>query len=311
MDNMPKSNLISTKSEWLLTLKDFEGYLISERGLSPNTVQSYISDLRQFVSWASQYKFSFTSSKNREKINTFILYQQSLDKTNRTIARMNSSLRHFFLYLNLEGDQSLRPEDVTQIKINPRSLPKYLNEEQVERLLNAPSLDTPRGVRDRAWLELLYASGLRITELAQLPLNSLFIDEGFLKVMGKGKKERLIPFGDGAELWLRRWLQQRSFIETKSMSLFVSLKGKPLTRQQFWRLIKKYGSISDIPADRISPHVLRHAFASHLLDHGADLRSVQSMLGHTNISTTQIYTHIHTSRLKKIYHTLHPRSETE
>jgi len=306
---MPKSNLISSKSEWLSMLKDFKGYLISERGLSANTVQSYISDLNQFIQWASQHRFSTASSKNRERINEFILYQQSLDKTNRTIARMNSSLRHFFLYLNLEGDQSLRPEDVTQIKINPRALPKYLNEDQVDRLLSAPSADTPRGIRDRAWLELLYASGLRISELSHLPLNSLFIDEGFLKVMGKGKKERLIPFGDSAELWLRRWLIQRSLIETKSSALFISLKGKTLTRQQFWRLIKKYGAMSDIPSDRISPHVLRHAFASHLLDHGADLRSVQTMLGHTNISTTQIYTHIHTSRLKAIYHSLHPRSE--
>ncbi|MFM8430073.1 MAG: tyrosine-type recombinase/integrase, partial [Holophagaceae bacterium] len=141
-------------------------------------------------------------------------------------------------------------------------MPKYLNEDQVDRLLSAPSADTPRGIRDRAWLELLYASGLRISELSHLPLNSLFIDEGFLKVMGKGKKERLIPFGDSAELWLRRWLIQRSLIEAKSSALFISLKGKTLTRQQFWRLIKKYGAMSDIPSDRISPHVLRHTFAS-------------------------------------------------
>jgi integrase/recombinase XerD len=308
---MPKSNLISTEPEQIVTLKDFEGYLISERGLSPNTVRSYILDIGQFLNWVTKNKVSLSAPKNREKINQFILYQMSLDKTNRTIARMNSSLRHFFLYLNLEGDQTFRPEDVKQIKINPRSLPKYLNEDQVERLLNAPAVDTPRGVRDRAWLELLYASGLRISELAQLPLNSLFLNEGFIKVMGKGKKERLIPFGDNAELWLRRWLEQRLVIQTKSTILFISLNGRPLTRQQFWRLIKKYGRNASIPFGQISPHVLRHAFASHLLDHGADLRSVQNMLGHANISTTQIYTHIHTSRLKTIYHTLHPRSNEE
>ncbi len=308
---MPKTNLISTKSEWQLTLKDFEGYLISERGLSLNTIQSYLSDLNQFINWLYTNKYKISSTKNRIRINQFVQFQQSTGKTNRTIARMNSSLRHFFLYLNLEGDESFRPEDVIQIKISPRSLPKYLSEDQVERLLCAPSQDNTRGIRDRAWLELIYASGLRISELAKLPINSLSIDDGFLRVMGKGKKERLIPFGDSAELWLRKWLEKRSLIETKSIILFISLTGKPMTRQQYWRLIKKYGASADIPSNRISPHTLRHAFASHLLDHGADLRSVQSMLGHTNISTTQIYTHIHTSRLKNIYHSMHPRSESE
>jgi integrase/recombinase XerD len=178
----------------------------------------------------------------------------------------------------------------------------------VRALLEAPDTANPLGVRDRAWLELLYASGLRVSELAELPALSVFLDEGFLKVFGKGSKERLIPFGEGAEHWMRAWLALRPSFRPSSGALFLGRSGEPLSRQQFWRLVKAYGVQAGIPRERVSPHVLRHAFATHLLDHGADLRAVQAMLGHADISTTQIYTHVHRARLKALYERMHPRA---
>jgi integrase/recombinase XerD len=157
-------------------------------------------------------------------------------------------------------------------------------------------------------MELMYASGLRVTELATLSALSVFLDEGFLKVFGKGKKERLIPFGESAEHWMRSWLGLRSGFHPKSEELFLGRSGEPLTRQHFWRLIKAYATKAGIPKKAVSPHVLRHAFATHLLDHGADLRAVQAMLGHADISTTQIYTHVHQARLRALYDKMHPRA---
>jgi integrase/recombinase XerD len=157
-------------------------------------------------------------------------------------------------------------------------------------------------------MELLYASGLRVSELARLPALSVFLDEGFLKVMGKGRKERLVPFGEGAEHWIRVWLQVRPSFKPRTDALFLGRLGEPLTRQHLWRLIKDYATKAGISRTAVSPHVLRHAFATHLLDHGADLRAVQAMLGHADISTTQIYTHVHQARLRALYDRMHPRS---
>jgi integrase/recombinase XerD len=178
----------------------------------------------------------------------------------------------------------------------------------VEALLEAPDTTVTLGVRDRAWLELLYASGLRVSELAGLPALSVFLDEGFLKVAGKGRKDRLIPFGAGAERWIRAWLILRPGFRPKGGERFVGQRGEALTRQHLWRLIKGYALKAGLRPAAVSPHVLRHAFATHLLDHGADLRSVQAMLGHADISTTQIYTHVHQARLRALYDRMHPRS---
>jgi integrase/recombinase XerD len=178
----------------------------------------------------------------------------------------------------------------------------------VEAILNAPDTATPLGIRDRAWLELIYASGLRVSELAGLPALSVFLDEGFLRVMGKGSKERLIPFGTGAEKWIRAWLVLRPGFKPSGGELFVGQRGEGLTRQHLWRLLKGYARTAGLRAETVSPHVLRHAFATHLLDHGADLRAVQAMLGHADISTTQIYTHVHQARLRALYDQMHPRS---
>lgn len=208
----------------------------------------------------------------------------------------------------MEGTTEAGPEAVIRPSRPPRRLPRTLSEGQVEALLGAPDVETSQGVRDRAWIELLYASGLRVTELAELPALSVFLDEGFLKVMGKGRKERLIPFGEGAEHWIRQWLAQRPTFKPTTGALFVGKGGDPLSRQQFWRLLKAYALKAGVPVVSVSPHVLRHAFATHLLDHGADLRAVQSMLGHADIGTTQIYTHVHRARLQALYERMHPRS---
>ena len=166
-------------------------------------------------------------------------------------------------------------------------------------------------MRDRAWLELLYASGLRVSELAGLPALAVFLDEGFLRVSGKGRKERLIPFGAGAEHWIRAWLILRPGFRPRGGELFVGQRGEALTRQHLWRLLKGYALQAGLRPATVSPHVLRHAFATHLLDHGADLRAVQAMLGHADISTTQIYTHVHQARLRALYDQMHPRSGGE
>jgi integrase/recombinase XerD len=203
------------------------------------------------------------------------------------------------------------PEAVLSAPRLPFKTPKILSEDHVERLLGAPDTDTPLGIRDRAWIELLYASGMRVSELADLPALSVFLSEGFLRVIGKGSKERLIPFGEAAEHWINRWLECRPSLKPKCGNLFIGRHGEPLSRHHLWRLIKAYARKAEIDEQKVSPHVLRHAFATHLLDHGADLRAVQTMLGHVDISTTQIYTHVHLKRLKDLYEQKHPRAQQD
>lgn len=292
---------------WSASLSEFQTYLAVERGLSSHSVSGYLSDLRIFAAWASDQGLP-PGGLDRDTLSHFISGQHAQGKSARSVARMSSSLRQFLGFLRLEGGDSAGPESVARASRAPRILPRTLTESQVESLLGAPNVHTTLGVRDRAWMELLYASGLRVTELAELPALSVFLNEGFLKVMGKGRKERLIPFGEGAEHWLRQWLKLRPSLHPSSDALFLGQHGEPLSRQQFWRLLKTYALKANIPREAVSPHVLRHAFATHLLDHGADLRAVQAMLGHADISTTQIYTHVHQARLRALYDQLHPRA---
>ncbi len=295
---------------WGASLKEFESHLAVERRLSPNSVSGYLSDLRFLAAWATEREIP-ASDLSRDRINTFLVSQHSEGKAPRSIARLSSALRQFLVFLRMEGEGAVGPEAVVRPPRPPRLLPKTLSESQIEALLAAPDLNTELGVRDRAWMELLYASGLRVTELATLSAMGVFLDEGFVKVMGKGRKERLIPFGEGAEHWIRRWLVLRPGFKPQGDALFTGRGGEPMTRQHFWRLVKMYGVQAGIPRQAISPHVLRHAFATHLLDHGADLRSVQAMLGHADISTTQIYTHVHQARLRALYDRMHPRGDGE
>jgi len=294
---------------WARCLREFETHLAVERGLSPNTTAGYRSDLRLVAAWATERDLAPTSL-DRDAITAFLVALHAEGKAARSIARLSSALRQFLGFLRMEGEGSAGPEAVVRPPRPPRILPKTLTEGQIEALLAAPDVATVLGVRDRAWMELLYASGLRVSELALIPALSVFLDEGFLKVLGKGRKERLIPFGEGAEHWIRAWLTHRSGFKPHTDALFVGRGGEPLTRQHLWRLLKGYAVKAGIRHESVSPHVLRHAFATHLLDHGADLRAVQAMLGHADISTTQIYTHVHQARLRSLYDRMHPRAES-
>ena len=291
---------------WAATLHEFEAHLAIERGLSPRSVSGYLSDLRLAAAWAAGAGLA-PPDLDRSRLTAFLVAQQVAGRAPRSMARLSSALRQFLTFLRLEGEGGAGPEAVVKAPRPPRLLPKTLSESQVEALLAAPDTASVLGLRDRAWMELLYASGLRVSELAALPALAVFLDEGFLKVFGKGRKERLIPFGEGAEVWMRRWLEVRASLKPRGPELFVGRRGEGLSRQQLWRLLKRYAVQAGLPARAVSPHVLRHAFATHLLDHGADLRSVQAMLGHADISTTQIYTHVHQARLRALYDRLHPR----
>ena len=292
---------------WEASLKEFRTHLGVERGLGARTVEAYLSDLSQMAVWALDRDLP-PSGLDRGQVNAFLVHQQGLGKRPRSLARLSSALRQFFTFLRMEGGEGVGPEAVVKPPRPPRILPKTLSETQVEAILAAPDLGDPLGVRDRAWIELLYATGLRVSELASLPALSVFLDEGFVKVMGKGRKERLIPFGEGAETWLRSWLALRPGFRPRGNELFLGRRGEGLSRQHLWRLIKHYASKAGLNPGSVSPHVLRHAFATHLLDHGADLRAVQAMLGHADISTTQIYTHVHQARLRALYEKMHPRA---
>lgn len=293
---------------WSASLREFRIFLAVERGLSAHTTAGYLSDLNQLVIWACPQELTATDL-TRDHLTAFLVSQQAAGKAPRSLARMSASLRAFLTFLRMEGGTGAGPEAVVKPPRPPRILPRTLSEHQVEALLEAPDTNQPLGVRDRAWIELLYASGLRVSELAELPALSVYLDEGFLKVVGKGRKERLIPFGTSAEQWIRRWLLLRPGFKPRGAELFVGQRGEGLTRQHLWRLLKAYAAKAGLRAEAVSPHVLRHAFATHLLDHGADLRAVQSMLGHADISTTQIYTHVHQTRLRALYDRLHPRGE--
>lgn len=292
---------------WGASLREFRAHLGVERGLGARTVEAYLSDLGQMAAWAVGQDLA-PASLDRGAVTAFLVHQQGLGKKPRSLARLSSALRQFLAFLRLEGGSGAGPEAVVKPPRPPRILPKTLSEAQVVGILGAPDLGNPLGVRDRAWLELLYATGLRVSELASLPALSVFLDEGFVKVMGKGRKERLVPFGEGAETWLRSWLALRPGFRPKGGELFLGQRGEPLSRQHLWRLIKRYAAKAGVDPRTVSPHVLRHAFATHLLDHGADLRAVQAMLGHADISTTQIYTHVHQARLRALYEKMHPRA---
>jgi len=308
MPRPPKSpNHLDLPLGWSDSIRDFETHLAVERGLSGHTVAAYGSDLRILAAWAVAADLA-PAALDRDAVTRFLVAQHGEGRAPRSVARLSSALRQFLAFLRMEGEGAAGPEAVVRPPRPPRILPRTLSEIQIEALLGAPDVATPLGLRDRAWLELMYASGLRVSELAELPALSVFLDEGFLKVLGKGRKERLVPFGEGAEHWLRRWLQIRPDLHPRCEALFVGRSGEALSRQHLWRLVKAYALKAGLPRAGVSPHVLRHAFATHLLDHGADLRAVQAMLGHADISTTQIYTHVHQARLKALYDRLHPRS---
>ncbi|MBI5782899.1 MAG: site-specific tyrosine recombinase XerD [Gammaproteobacteria bacterium] len=290
-------------------IERFHDMLWLEQGLSGNTLDAYRSDLEGLAKWLKPRGAKLLSA-SRADLFGYLEHCVKRGARPRTTARLLSSLRRFYRYLVRE---KLTKDDPTALIEAPklgRPLPKSLTEEQVEKLLYAPDINTPRGLRDRAMLEALYATGLRVSELVNLLSMQVNLTEGVVRVIGKGDKERLVPLGEEAIKWINRYVAEGRPDLTKRKPtpvLFPGNRGEALTRQAFWHNIKRYGRVADIDAKKLSPHTLRHAFATHLLNHGADLRVVQMLLGHADLSTTQIYTHVASERLKSLHAQHHPR----
>ncbi len=291
-------------------LEGFTYYLKVERNRSDNTVESYGRDLRRFVGWAQGRGLADTDALGRDDLSAYLVHLDAEGLGLRSIARARTALRMFFRYLSKEHLITEDPSALLRAPKFPAPLPVVFSEGQVEALLAAPALGDPLGLRDRAMLEVLYASGLRVSELVKLPLAAVDPETGLLRIRGKGDKERLVPIGDQALAWVVRYLREaRPLADPQGTQPFVFLnrRGKPMTRQNFWMRLEGYGRRAGIRG-KVSPHVLRHSFATHLLEHGVDLRSLQAMLGHADIGTTQIYTHVTRTRLMALHERFHPRS---
>lgn len=288
-------------------LDQFINHLRFERGLSENTVSSYSSDLIKYIEYLHKIKINPVSA-GRDDIGRY-LAQMKAQFAERTIARNLSSIKMFYKFLINEGLMTDNPARLLESIKLPGRLPGILSREEVDSLLSMPDTTRSLGQRDSAMLELLYATGLRVSELVGLHLNSISLEPGYVRTIGKGTKERIVPMGDKAREGLKLYLKygRPELIKGKNLPyLFLNSRGSSISRQGFWKIIKKYGIMAGI-TKKITPHRLRHSFATHLLEGGADLRSVQIMLGHSDISTTQIYTHISRERLKKVHEKYHPR----
>jgi len=293
----------------LAEIDSFCDTLWLEDGLAKASLASYRSDLLQLAVWLGEQQLGSLRSIDEATLLRFVvLLSQNLRASSQ--ARYLSTLRRFYRYQLARGMRSSDPTLKIALPSKPSRLPKVISEVQVERLLAAPPIDTTLGQRDRAMLETLYATGLRVSELVGLRLHEVNLDMGVLRVFGKGSKERLVPLGEEARDWLRRYLAEgrRDLLEGRqSEDLFVTARASAMTRQAFWQMTKRYALVAGMDPARLSPHVLRHAFATHLINHGADLRVVQLLLGHSDISTTQIYTHVARERLKTLHAQHHPR----
>lgn len=280
-----------------------------EDGLARNTLESYRRDLAQFAHWLSDSRRKQLAQANHADIAAFAACALNMRAKPRSVSRRLSSLKRFFRFALRQNLATADPTSRIDSPKLPRSLPKSLSETEIERLLQTPDPEQPIGLRDRAMLETLYATGLRVSELVSLQLSQLSLDMGLVRVMGKGGKERLAPLGEEALDWISRYLRESrpALLQKKlSSALFITARGAAMTRQAFWYLLKRYAAQANLNV-LPSPHVLRHAFATHLINHGADLRVVQLLLGHADISTTQIYTHVARERLKRIHARHHPR----
>lgn len=289
---------------------DFCNYLNVERGLAENTVESYGRDLRQFSNYLQDIKIDSLKTVTKKDILSFLYYLQKNGKATATISRNLASLKAFFKFLVQESLIEDNPTTNLESPKLKRKLPQVLTVPEVELLLDAPDLNTPIGVRDKAMLEVLYATGLRVSELISITIEDTNLETGFIRCFGKGSKERIVPLGKIAINNVYSYLHNGRSKLVKSSNidvLFVNHHGKGLTRQGFWKIIKKYTKKAGIKKE-ITPHTLRHSFATHLLENGADLRFVQEMLGHADISTTQIYTHITKNRINEVYQKTHPRA---
>lgn len=289
-------------------INQFADRIWMERGLSQNTLAAYRSDLQGTARDLADHGVELVDA-SRADLQMLLAQRLQAGHKPRSAARLLSAWRRFYRYLLREGRIAADPTALLESPRLGRPLPKSLSEAQVEALLAAPDVDTPLGLRDRAMLELLYATGLRVSELVGLALHELDLNRGLVRVTGKGNKDRLVPMGEPAQRWVQRFINEaRTDLMRGSHGddVFPSNRGKAMSRQNFWALIKRYAKQAEI-AGALSPHTLRHAFATHLLNHGADLRAVQLLLGHSAVSTTQIYTHVARARLQALHAAHHPR----
>lgn len=303
--NKPDSKTVARSTE---LVDQFLDAIWMERGLSKNTLGAYRADLMTLGRVLAKGNKSIDSADKADLLE-FIAGRVEGGAKPRSTARQLSSFRRFFRYIMREGMREVDPTaDIDMPRIG-RSLPKTLTEDEVEALLNAPNTDEPLGHRDRAMLELLYATGLRVSELINLRQSQVNFNQGVLRILGKGDRERLIPLGDESQRWLRDFIdgpRMEILLERQTDYLFPTRRGDRMTRQAFWHIIKRYAEKANVHK-KMSPHSLRHAFATHLLNRGADLRVVQLLLGHSDLSTTQIYTHVARERLKDLHGAHHPR----
>ncbi len=290
-------------------IESFLDNLWIEYGLSDNTLSAYRNDLFNLLRWLSKFQVGISDVK-QEHLLEYLSYRVSSGIQPRSAARLLSSIRRFYRYQLRQGSLEIDPTEQIEFPKLGRQLPEVLTEEDVEELLMAPNISKPQGIRDRAMLEILYACGLRVSELIGLRMYQVNLRTGVLRIIGKGNKERLVPFGEQAGEWLEHYLSDARGALLKNCKdcdvLFVSNRGSGMTRQAFWHVIKRHAQAVGI-AKHLSPHTLRHAFATHLLNHGADLRVVQMLLGHSDLSTTQVYTHIAQARLQELHREHHPR----
>ena len=289
-----------TNSDWL---EQFLVYLRIERGLSSNTLGAYRRDIALYLEHLGS---TAVTSARPSDVSDFLRFLYSRGLKPRSAARALAAVRGLYRFLLLEKAMNQNPTAVVETPRAVAKLPHFLSTDDVDRLLATPDLTEPVGLRDRAMLEVLYATGLRVSELVGLRVDGVNLEGGFLRCLGKGSKERVVPLGASACNAVRAYLQSARG-SSPSETLFLTSRGAPLDRVEFWRILKGYAAKAGIRKN-ISPHVLRHSFATHLLERGADLRAVQMMLGHAEISTTQIYTHVIRERLKQIYKTFHPRA---
>lgn len=303
------SEVPALSAETVATLDAFGDFLWLEHGLARNTITGYRSDLEGFARWLDQRGRTPTEAVDADLAAYLAEFSQHARPASQR--RLLSAWRRFYRHLAERGRISRDPTTLIDPPLPSTRFPKSLTEAEVERLLDAPDIETPQGLRDRCMLEVLYATGLRVSELVELKPFSVALREGLVKVIGKGNKERLVPLGETAVDWLEHYLRDArpAILKARhSDHVFVTRLGAGMTRQMFWRIVKQHAESAGIPSRRLSPHTLRHAFATHLINHGADLRVVQMLLGHADISTTQIYTHVARERLKSLHALHHPRA---